>query len=271
IRLDPTRTQLQLWNLDDGTPLFAKLREGAPASFFASEAQGLGWLAETKGPRIPEVIAAGEELLVLEYIAPGEPSRSGAAVLGEQLAVMHDYGSGREFGAPAGGGAPMAGFVGDLPLDNSPSANWPEFFLTRRCLPYLRQATDSGTFSPAQAGEIERLLTRLAQRSGAPEPAARIHGDLWSGNVHYDTKGAPWLVDAAAAHWGHRETDLATLQLFGAPFLDVTLASYNAALPLAAGWRERVRMHQLHLLLVHAVLFGPRYAEQVFSAARSLR
>jgi hypothetical protein len=42
----------------------------------------------------------------------------------------------------------------------------------------------------------------------------RVHGDLWSGNVHIDQDGAPWLVDPAA-HGGHRETDLAMLALFG--------------------------------------------------------
>jgi fructosamine-3-kinase len=84
---------------------------------------------------------------------------------------------------------------------------------------------------------------------------------LWSGD-----RG--WLIDPAA-HGGHRETDLAMLDLFGAPHLDRILAGYNDTAPLAAGWRDRIPLHQLHPLLVHACLFGSSYREGVVSAARS--
>src|SRR6478752_4834379 len=47
------------------------------------------------------------------------------------------------------------------------------------------------------------------------EPASRLHGDLWSGNVLWTAREAV-LIDPAA-HGGHRETDLAMLALFGAP------------------------------------------------------
>ena len=83
---------------------------------------------------------------------------------------------------------------------------------------------------------------------------------LWPGG-----RGA--LIDPAA-HGGHRETDLAMLALFGAPYLDEILRAYDATVPLADGWRSRVPLHQLHPLLVHACLFGPEYAPQVTAAAR---
>ena len=84
---------------------------------------------------------------------------------------------------------------------------------------------------------------------------------LWSG-------GRGWLIDPAA-HGGHRETDLAMLALFGAPHLDRILVGYQDTRPLAAGWRARVPLHQLHPLLVHACLFGASYREEVRSAARA--
>ncbi len=59
------------------------------------------------------------------------------------------------------------------------------------------------------------------------------------------------------------------LALFGAPYLDRTLAGYNDAAPLAAGWRSRVPLHQLHPLLVHACLFGASYRDAVRSAAHA--
>ena len=85
---------------------------------------------------------------------------------------------------------------------------------------------------------------------------------LWSG-------GRGWLIDPAA-HGGHRETDLAMLALFGAPDLDRILAGYHDTVPLAAGWRSRIPLHQLHPLLVHACLFGASYREEVRSAARAV-
>ena len=95
--------------------------------------------------------------------------------------------------------------------------------------------------------------------AGPPEPPSRIHGDCWSGNVLW-SGGRGWLIDPAA-QGGHRETDLAMLALFGAPYLDRILAAYSDVAPLAAGWRDRVPLHQLHPLLVHACLFGSGYAE----------
>jgi fructosamine-3-kinase len=110
-------------------------------------------------------------------------------------------------------------------------------------------------------------MGRISELAGPAEPPSRIHGDCWSGNVLW-SGGRGWLIDPAA-HGGHRETDLAMLALFGAPFLDRVLASYAEAAPLAAGWRARVPLHQLHPLLVHACLFGAGYAAPVAEAARA--
>ena len=112
------------------------------------------------------------------------------------------------------------------------------------------------------AGEvavIERLADRVAAGAfDTGEPPARLHGDLWSGNVLWTAQEAV-LIDPAA-HGGHRETDLAMLALFGAPHLERVLAAYDEAAPLADGWHDRVLLHQVHPLLLHAVLFGGSYA-----------
>ena len=111
-------------------------------------------------------------------------------------------------------------------------------------------------------------MDRIDSLAGPAEPPSRIHGDLWAGNVLWSGDRG-WLIDPAA-HGGHRETDLAMLALFGAPHLDRILAGYNDTTPLAAGWRSRVPLHQLHPLLVHACLFGASYAGEVRSAARAV-
>ena len=246
--------------LDDGTDLFAKTRPGGPADFFTSEARALRWLREAGAVPVPEVVAATPEILLLEWVEPGPPSAAGAEGLGRGMAALHRSGA-ETFGAP------WHGYIGLLPLDNTPAPSWPEFYVERRCRPYLRRAADRGTFSPTEVAVVERALERLPAVAGPHEPPARIHGDLWSGNVHFGRDDRGWLVDPAA-HGGHRETDLAMLVLFGAPYLDRILASYHEAYPLADGWRDRVPLHQLHPLLVHAALFGAGYAGQALAAAR---
>jgi fructosamine-3-kinase len=114
---------------------------------------------------------------------------------------------------------------------------------------------------------VEAVTGRIGALAGPAEPPSRIHGDCWAGNVLW-SGGRGWLIDPAA-HGGHRETDLAMLALFGASHLDRILAGYNDAVPLAAGWRARVPLHQLHPLLVHACLFGASYRDPVLSAARA--
>jgi fructosamine-3-kinase len=96
-------------------------------------------------------------------------------------------------------------------------------------------------------------------------PAARIHGDLWSGNVLWTREGAV-LIDPAA-HGGHRETDLAMLALFGLPHLDRLQEAYDEAYPLAEGWADRLGLHQLFPLLVHACLFGGGYGVRAAQTA----
>jgi fructosamine-3-kinase len=128
-------------------------------------------------------------------------------------------------------------------------------------------AVDAGALRPAQARDVEAVVARIGELAGPAEPPSRIHGDCWSGNVLW-SGGRGWLIDPAA-HGGHRETDLAMLDLFGLPHLDTVLAAYDETAPLADGWRARVPLHQLFPLLVHTVLFGGRYAGQAVAAARS--
>jgi fructosamine-3-kinase len=144
---------------------------------------------------------------------------------------------------------------------------WPEWYAARRLLPFARRAVDAGALGPGDARLVEQVAGRLTALAGPAEPPARLHGDCWSGNVLW-SGGRGVLIDPAA-HGGHRESDLAMLALFGAPYLDRILAAYDEAAPLADGWRRRVPLHQLHPLLVHACLFGAAYAGPVRDAARA--
>ncbi|SEC06045.1 Fructosamine-3-kinase [Streptomyces misionensis] len=249
--------------LDDGTPVMVK-RADIPGAVRA-EAAGLRWLAAAGAVRLPAVLGCDERWLVTERVATGRPDPEAAFRFGQALAALHAAGAPCFGAAPPGG--PEDAYIGLAPMRNAPGAEWSGWYAERRVLPYVRGAVERGTLRPGEAAVFERLCARLPELAGPAEPPARLHGDLWSGNVLWGADGAVRLIDPAA-HGGHRETDLAMLQLFGCPHLDRVLAGYEEAAPLADGWRARVGVHQLFPLLVHAVLFGRGYAEQALTVAR---
>lgn len=213
----------------------------------------------------------------------------------------------RGFGqAPAGlvnaDGAASDGVMGAaaLPLVGPGlSRRFGEFYAQDRLLPYLADARRNGSIGSEGTAVLERLTERLNDGEfDAPQPvsvqtdAALLHGDLWAGNVMWASResaetAAEGLSPSEAAanarnrrddvvgvlidpacHGGHAESDLAQLTVFGAPFVDRIYSAYNEVSPLADGWRERVGLHRLHILIVHAALFGGGYGRQTVDEAR---
>jgi fructosamine-3-kinase len=241
----------------EGRMLFAKSLDAAPAGFFVAEARGLDLLRVDGGPPVPAVVAVADDGLVLEWVPPGAPTAAAAEEFGRALARLHGS-------TVASYGAAADGFIGSLPLPNAGCAEWAEFYVERRVRPFL------GGLTSDERHDVEELCASILDVAGPSEPPARIHGDLWSGNVLWARDGRAWVVDAASAHGGHRETDLAMLDLFGVPYLDRIRASYQEIAPLADGWRERIPLHQLHPLLVHASMFGGGYGGRAAAAARAM-
>jgi fructosamine-3-kinase len=242
---------------------FVKRRVDAPPDFFSAEAAGLRWLAEAVprgGPNVPQVLSVERHEIQLQRIDTAPWTARADEGFGRALAAMH------ELGAPTFGAA-VAGYIGPLPLDNSPANDWADFYVTRRVEPYLRQAVDQGSMPDSAMSTFERLFARVHEIVGPAEPPSRIHGDLWRGNVLADSHGRTWVIDPAA-HGGHRETDLAMMRLFGG-FGAHCYSAYEESAPLAPGHEDRVAFHQLHPLLVHAVLFGGGYGSDALRAARS--
>lgn len=244
---------VEVCTLDDGRDVVVKRGDAA------AEAAGLQWLAEPGAVAVPEVLAADGATLVTTVVPRGSASRATAEAFGRSLAALHAAGA-PAFGAPPPGG-PADAWIGEAPMRNDPhDGPWLDWYLADRVQPYLRTAVDRGALPASAAARIEGATLQ----PGPEEPPARLHGDLWSGNVLWSDDAA-WVIDPAA-HGGHRETDLAMLALFGCPHLDVVLAAYDEAAPLAAGWRERVGLHQLFPLLVHAALFGGGYGDAALRA-----
>ena len=248
---------------------FTKRATGSNLGQPLYEAAGLAWLASGGAPTA-KVIAATPTQLRTELLAHGSPSATSARELGRDLARLHASGA-PWFGAPpANYDGP--GWMGAAPLSFTTEPQpWGRFYAEQRIRPYL-----SNVFTAAEAEVIETLCARLEDGSlNHPQPAlvqdqgvgaARIHGDLWSGNVMWTPRGGV-LIDPAA-QGGHAEEDLATLHTFGAPFLEEIIAGYQEVSPLAAGWRDRVGLHQMHILMVHSHLFGRSYVPRTIAVAK---
>jgi fructosamine-3-kinase len=248
--------------LADGREAFVKTRPDAAPTEYAAEAAGLRWLAEPGALPTPRVLEVGDDYLALEWIEPGALDAAGAEDFGRGLALTHAAGA-PVFGDP---GLGAAASFGSLRLPNDAAPDWPTFYAERRLRPLARIAGERDALSDAGARAVETVCERLPELSGPAEPPARLHGDLWSGNVFADAAGRAWLIDPSA-YGGHREVDLAMLRLFGAPSERI-FDAYAELAPPATGWEERVQLWQLLPLLVHAVLFGGSYRGAAERVAR---
>ena len=243
--------------LESGDRLFVKTRANAPAGEYEAEAAGLRWLAEAV--TVPEVVAVGDDFLALRWVDEGSLDEE---ALGRDLAALHAA------GAPGFGYTPheLPLRLGAAELPAGEGEDWATFYARWRIAPLADQALERGALSREGRAAIERVCERMTDLAGPPEDPARLHGDLWSGNVMAGIDGRPVLVDPAA-YGGHREVDLAMLRLFGR-ISPTTLAAYEEHAPLATGHEDRVQLYQLLPLLVHAVLFGGSYGASAAQAAR---
>jgi fructosamine-3-kinase len=261
-RPEPTLTRVAGGDINEayearwpgGERVFIKTRRGLSGDAYRTEAEGLRWLAEARALRVPKVIGrSGPDdavaFLALEHMARAAQSLDHDDRLGDGLAALH------------GAGAPGFGYVednwiGSLPQSNRRHDTWPAFYAEERLQPMIRRIALG-----------DRLAARLPEIAGPPEPPARLHGDLWGGNVITDTRGQPVLIDPAV-YGGHREVDLAMLALFGG-LSPRAVAAYEARTPLAAGWKQRTRLWQVYPLLVHTVLFRGSYVDAAEAAMRA--
>mgnify|MGYP001823090050 CR=1 FL=1 len=250
--------------LTDGRRVFAKTHRRPPPHFFDTEARGLAWLHESGAATVPVVLAHADHpvpFLALAWIEEGPRSRADEADFGRRLAATH------QAGAPAFGRTDRR-TTGSRGLPNEPCETWADFYGSQRLAPLARLASD-GDALPASAITALERLTGTLQRWDDGEPPSRLHGDLWAGNRLVDTDGRSWLIDPAS-HGGHREFDLAMMRLFGG-FGDQVFDAYDEAHPLVDGWPERIALHQVAPLVVHAIKFGGGYVGAAVAAIEQYR
>jgi len=245
--------------LDAGGSVFVKTHDAPPPGMYRAEADGLAFITVDGGLRTPRVLWAGDAgeaapdapaMLVLEMIESASPATDHDEALGRGLAAIHAS-TCDDFGLPGDN------FIGPLPQDNRARATWAQFYAECRLSPLFARAVDAGHIPATMRADFHRLLARMDELVGDPEPPARLHGDLWGGNAMTGEAGEPVLIDPAA-YGGHREIDLAMMRLFGG-FSQRCFAAYDEALPLQPGHAQRIPLYQLYPLLVHVNLFGGSY------------
>lgn len=251
-------------DLADGRSVFAKSVPGAPPDTFETEAAGLRWLAEPAVVAVPDVLAVlgDPPVLVLSWIDTTAAPAPDDVAFGRQLARLHAS------GAPCFGRSDRRP-TGSRRLPNEPHTTWAAAYSANRLLPLADLAAQERSLPERSLQDLRRVAQRLPELGGDPEPPARLHGDLWAGNRVVDRHGGSWLVDPAA-HGGHREFDLAMMRLFGG-FGPDTFTAYDELHPLAHGWQDRVELHQLAPLVVHAIKFGGSYVPAAVAAIERYR
>ncbi|MGB3955281.1 MAG: fructosamine kinase family protein [Brooklawnia sp.] len=231
------------------------------------EAHGLAWLADAEGAAVVPVLAWDERKLVEQRLEPVATTPVAAAQFGRDLARTHAAGAASFGCGPEGWDDTQPGWIGRARLPLGHHQCWGEFYAELRLLPHARAAHDRRSLPTAGLALIERVCERL--RDGEFDdgrPPARIHGDLWGGNVLTTEQGIV-MIDPAA-HGGHGQTDLAMLALFGCTQLRRVEDAYAEAAGLPSDWRSRTGLHQLHPLLVHAELFGSGYGAQAMAVGQ---
>lgn len=260
------------------------------------EAAGLRWLADATGsggPRIAHVINARPGALDIERIhqVPATPESVHAA--GVAVARLHgSLPADTQFGTlptdhPNGHPALWGPAEDQIPLGTASFASWGEWLATQRLAPVVERL---GTRAdPGELGVLQVLMDRLAQgHHDAETPAARVHGDLWNGNLLFTDRppalgrrsqdSAPGVANSVpvhavlidpAAHAGHRMDDIAMVHLFGVPYLEEFMAGYLSEHALAPDWEQRIPLHQVFALAGHWALFGAAYREPTLAAAKA--
>lgn len=245
------------------------LKRGSAPGSAAAEAAGLRWLREgsTAVVKVRSLDDAANTLTI-ETVNPARPTVEAAAQAGRELAAIHAAGA-PAFGAPPTGWE-GPNFIGRLEQACAPTTRWADFYVHQRVLPFAHSAHEVGNLDARGLEVVTRACDALLEED-EDAPLARIHGDLWAGNLLFSPEG-PRFIDPAA-HGGHPLTDIAMLELFGAPYFDAIVDGYVRAggvlgsAETADTWRARIPIHQLHPLAVHATTHGPSYASVLVGAA----
>ncbi len=230
------------------------LKHGFSNRMFQCEANGLNEMRKSNTLKVPSVIYADNDFLLLENIEQGINNNAAMYNFGCDFARMHKY-IGSAYGFYEDN------FIGATLQVNSVSQNWVDFYLNNRLIKQFKLAEKNGyvnTEFTHKFMRLEKLLPDILE--GSEEAPSLLHGDLWAGNYMISLEGKAVLIDPAV-YYGHREADLAMTKLFGG-FSDEFYNGYKTTFPLKDGYAYRENIYLLYHVLNHLNLFGSGYYSQ---------
>lgn len=250
--------------LADGQHLFLKSNQReALEGMMDGESRGLNLLQQA-GAHVPvdRVVWEDEfrQYLICSFLKPVRPNETQWEKAGSMLANVH-----RTIGDAFG--LDHANYMGKLPQMNESCREFADFFFTMRLEPWIKWGLDAGMLTRSDLHAFETLVSRFGELIPA-EPPRLVHGDLWSGNLHFSGP-LPYLIDPAVA-FSHREVDLAMTHLFGG-FEEPFYRMYSESFPLEPGFSARIGLYNLYPLLVHLRLFGYSYHAEIKSILNPFR
>ena len=213
---------------------------------------------------VAEVLAVEHDCLVLRWIEPARPTPESRRRPGPLARPAARQRRRRR-------SAPERGRLHRLAAAAQPDRRRPGRSSTPSggCCPTSSSPPTAATSSRADADAVEALVGRITELAGPEEPPARIHGDLWSGNVVWSTEhGHPDRPRGARRPPGDRPRDARPVRAAAPPAADRRLRRGARRSP--TGWQDRQPLHQLFPLLVHAALFGGHYGHRAGEAAARL-
>jgi len=246
------------------TDYFIKLNGAELLDMFKAETAGLQELRQAQAISVPEVICSGSSneyaWLVLEYIPLGGGNAASFSAAGNALAQLHrklhnQFGWHRD------------NTIGSTLQINAYRDDWISFWQQNRLAYQIKLAKING-YSGEVISNVERLIESASDLLSHSPLASLLHGDLWSGNLSFDTAGKPVIYDPAV-YYGDREADLAMTELFGG-FSQHFYAAYQDAWPMSPGYNVRKVFYNLYHILNHMNLFGGGYHQQAVSMSQRL-
>lgn len=230
---------------------------------FRQESRGLFLIEQQMIIGTPKVIDILEmndqQILLLEWIKPGERTLSFWKKFGSRLAQMHKV-TNEFFGLNDNN------YMGSVTQNNMPANNWIDFFRNQRLQPLVEHCSQHHLLPYEYLKLFDNLYQHLPSIFDADQRPALVHGDLWSGNFMCSEASEPILIDPAV-YFGHPSVDLGMSTLFGG-FHPSFYEAYNHYQPLPSNYHEQWQICNLYPLLIHLRLFGSSYLPSILQTIK---